>query len=292
MISSARVKLRSAVSSTIVVKRNLGVRGRTWAGPAIGRILLCFLVGCSAIYADIPTPVRPAPSLPQEPGPPDDILSLAIREATIPNRTRDGRSWGKDKGDLPDPYVVILLDDKEILRSEARSDTLHPDWSDTKPQNHRIPPNSDVRVEIWDENTLVSHPICSQHVGHLHDSTDDGTYEGNCDSGARFVLLVEPAVAQIGLGFSYEPGGGGIRITDVVPASPAGRLGLSEGDTILSIDSRPLDGLDRAQLRNLVDTQARGGLRCKILRKSGKNENITIHEGPLYVPTAHQSAFK
>jgi hypothetical protein len=241
---------------------------------------------------EIPTPVRPAPAGAQEPGPPEDMVSLGVEEATIPPRSRDGRPWGEGGEALPDPYVIVFLGDEELLRTESRSNTLHPSWSDQKPHNYRIPLDGVVRVEIWDESGLVSHPLCSRSITHLHSSADVGTYEGNCDSGARFVLLVEPAASQLGLGFSYEVTGEGLRITRVEPASPAGRLKLSVGDTIVSIGERSVGGLDRAQAINLVDTGAKGGLRCKVQRENGKVEAMTLREGPLYVPNAERSYFK
>ena len=58
--------------------------------------------------------------------------------------------------------------------------------------------------------------------------------------------------ASTGIGVEVMPTDDGVRITSVLPGSPAGRQGLSTGDRILEIDGTSLAGLTSDEIEKLV----------------------------------------
>jgi len=52
------------------------------------------LAGCPAVYPELGTRMRPMPAgIALDPPPPGDLRWVRIVSASVPARTRDGRSW-------------------------------------------------------------------------------------------------------------------------------------------------------------------------------------------------------
>ena len=136
--------------------------------------------------------------------PPSDVFYLWVQSAHVPTKTPDGRSWDKLGGSAPDVYAILFVDQVEVARTVIVPNSFEPNWTDSKPTNYKVTPKTEVRVELWDDNTLVSHPICNQVVKDIADAASVGSVELNCESGASLVITVTPPKAKIGLGFSYR----------------------------------------------------------------------------------------
>ena len=240
-------------------------------------------VACGAVYPELKTPVRPArPGKTLKPPPPNDILFVSFAGAEIPAKTRDGRAWDSTGGALPDPFGKLIVNDKEIIRTPIHSNTLNPTWPDAKKANYKIALGSSVRVEVWDANAINHHPICVKRVRNLHASADQGELEVRCNSGARVRLLVEPARPRIGLGFFYELRTQGIYVTRVVEESPAGRIKLSPGDQILKIEGKSVRDMEEGEAKSRINARGQTGIALTLKRTSGKIEDVTLKEGPIY----------
>src|SRR6478752_7001266 len=240
-------------------------------------------IACGAVYPEISTPVRAAGTRRLEPPPPSDLVFLKFAAAHIPNHTRDGRQWDSVGGAAPDPFAKLLVEDKEILLTPVQANTLTPTWPDQKLGNYRIPQGVPVRVELWDSNALNNHPICVETIGNiLAEASDEQNLELRCDSGAMIEIVVQPAHAKFGLGLYYEFGSDEIHVTRVIVESPAGRAKLTRGDQLVSIQGRPVKGMDAETARSLINANVSTGVTFSVQHMDGSQGEVTLKDGPIY----------
>ncbi|MGE5786858.1 MAG: PDZ domain-containing protein, partial [Myxococcales bacterium] len=252
-----------------------------WGFWGVG--LAAMVVGCAALYPTLSTPVRGAVSVDQyEPPPPKDILFVTIKSARIPVKTRDGRNWDQVGGHAPDPFAVLFVDDKEVLRTPVVSNTLQPKWPTPEPVNLKVPSRASVRIEVWDDNALVSHPICNERVHRIEEAVDLGELEIPCESGATVVLSVEPPKARLGIGLFYEMRGKEAYVLRVVAASPAGRAGLLPEDQILSADGRAVSNMIAGELQGIFNSKSKVGVELEVKGRDGERRKLTLMDEPMY----------
>lgn len=244
---------------------------------------------CTAVYPELLTPVRPVPpGAKLDPEPPSDLVYLTLESADIPERTRDGRTWDRVGGAAPDPFVIVFVDDKELFRTPIEPDTLKPTWPGQKRRNYTIDPEAEVRVELWDANTIASRPICVQRIRNLPRRLDDEPRVIVCGSGARIRLLAAPARARWGIGMYYELRTEQVHVSRVIRESPAARAELARGDRILEIQGKDVKALSADELRTLVNMNARGGLELRVRSIDGRERKLTLKDGPMY-PAADEA---
>jgi membrane-associated protease RseP (regulator of RpoE activity) len=241
------------------------------------------LAGCSAVYPEVATPVKPvAAGQTLSPPPPEDLFYIRLERATIPARTRDGRSWDSVGGSAPDPFVKVMLDDRELFRTPTESDTLTPTWPDAVKANYRVPKGATLRFELWDANPINNHPICVRDVRSLTDHVRAGFLEIDCDSGAKIRVTTEPAHARFGLGMRYEFRTQAIYVTRVALESPAARAGLRAGDRIMRILGKEVASIDQETARSLINANAPTGVSLTIKKPDGVVVDVTVKDGPIY----------
>jgi membrane-associated protease RseP (regulator of RpoE activity) len=248
---------------------------------------LCFaalaVTACGAVYPEVQTPARaPAAGARLLPEPPQDLLYVRFASAVIPETTRDGRKWDSVGGAAPDPFAKLFVRDTEVYRTPVQANTLKPTWPDGIGRNYRIPLRSPVRVEVWDSNAINNHPICVRDVNNIHEESHAGTLELVCDSGAKVTLIVEPAHAKVGLGLSYEFRTESVYVTRVPIESPAARVGLKPGDQIIRIQGKDVGGLDEAEARSAINSNAPTGVTLSVKRADGSTIDLTLKDGPIY----------
>lgn len=253
-------------------------------GALLGVGLLT-LVGCGAVYPEMKTPRRPVPeNYKAEPSPPAELLYVDFQGATIPAKTRDGRAWDEVGGSAPDPMAKLVVDGKDLIVTPVQPNTFSPTWPNQKRRNYRIPLGKSVLVEVWDTNALNNHPICRQKIANIHEEAHGGIVEVNCPSGARVVLDVRPADPVIGLGFDYElMGNGVVRVTRVVPESPAGRAGITAGAKITHLQGKAVKDLDALQVQSTVNANSRTGLEMDLAEGDGTVKHVKVREAAMYV---------
>lgn len=241
-------------------------------------------LGCGVVYPEVATPLRmPPPDFKLEPPPPGDLLYIRFKGAVIPPRTRDGRKWDTVGNAAPDPYAKLIVNGKELILTPVQSDTARPTWPDQKHANYRIPSGANVKVEVWDSNALVAHPICHEEVLDIHDQVElEHAREINCDSGARVLLLVEPAHGRIGLGFYYEVGTDHGAITRVITESPAAREQIKPGERIVAVQGKPVDGMVDGQLKSLINANSAMGVTLRLREPNGRERDVTLKDGGVY----------
>jgi hypothetical protein len=238
-------------------------------------------LGCGAVYPELSTAVRaPAPGAALEPGPAEDLYYFYFEGAVLPARTQDGREWG---GAGPDSYAKLRLGERDLLVTPAERATRKPTWPDQERANYRIPEDAPLFVEVWDARAISDHPICSVRVVNISGLREDGGGTLQCDSGARVFVHVATARAVLGIGLFYElRGSGGVRVTRVLPRSPAERAGLGSGDTVLSIEGVPVTELDALGVRSKINANLRTGVTLVTSRDGGAPRTVELFEGPIY----------
>lgn len=251
----------------------------------LGAAFSCSLAlwGCAILYPTLSTPVRGlVPEDAYDPPPPKDLMIVSLKSARIPNKTRDGRSWDKVGGDAPDPFAVLFVDEVEVLRTPVASNNFEPKWPAPKTFNLKIPTKAKVRVEVWDDNALVPHPICNEPIHRLQDAAELGESEINCESGAVVVLTVRPPRARLGIGLFYELRGNEAFVSRVVAASSAGRAGLKPGDQILRADGRLVKQMKSGELESIFNGKSRHGVDLEVRVAGGGTRKLKVADEPMY----------
>jgi len=254
---------------------------------ALGRTLLLAalgLLGCSAVYPEIATPLRTPPAdFRLVPPAPPDVFYFRFAGADIPTRTRDGRKWDAVGGEAPDPFAKLILNGKDLIVTSVESDTLRPTWPDQDRANYRFRQSDVLTVEVWDSNPLTNHPICREKVPSLHEFVkgDEPYMEIECDNGGRVRLLVQPAHGRLGLGFWYELRTGQAFVTRVLGESPAGRGGLHAGDEIVAVQGQAVATMEDGKLQSVVNANSSLGLKLSLKSASGARD-VTVKDGAIY----------
>ncbi|MEJ7730137.1 MAG: PDZ domain-containing protein [Polyangiaceae bacterium] len=265
--------------------------------PALGRIAralaalvaLATLGGCPAVYPELGTGVHKAP--PErvlEPAPPEDMRWIRIVSARIPERARDGRTWGQAFGSLPDPYAKLFVDNKELIRTPAQADTLEPTWPSAPRGNFRIARDAKLRIEIWDNNPINDRPIGVRDLGRVSEEQRIGKQiRVELDGGAEVIIAYEAAHAMLGLGLWYELRSETVYITRMLEQSPAERAGLIRGDQVVQIAGRAVELMTPDEVRSAFGSVPVSGIPLLVQHPDGATLTVTLKEGPIY-PTFGQ----
>lgn len=253
-------------------------RSAHWLG------LLAACSACGAVYPEVATPInRAPPGVKLDPPPPGDVLYVQFDSAEIPPKTRDGRRWDAMGGEAPDVFAKLIVDERELIVTPVESNTLKPTWPDQLRANYRIRSGAQIKVELWDSNPMINHPVCSEVVLNMHDQASEARpLEIDCDSGARVILRVEPAHAKLGLGMWYELRSGAVAVTRVLAESPAARAGLRRGDEITKIQGEDVKTMEEGRAQSLINANASVGVALEIRRGPGQTEAIKLKSGPIY----------
>jgi len=246
-------------------------------------LLAAAVSACSAVYPEIQTPVRSLDSRQVDPAP-KEIVWIRLKGATVPSETRDGRKWGGDlSGHAPDPYALLFMNGKLLLRTPVQSSTLSPTWPVGPAGNFRLIDGDRFRVELWDSTTLHDHPIGVKEIGSLNEEISmAGEVDVECDTGARVRVAFEPAHGRLGLGFYYELRVGEVYVTRVYEESPAGRAGIKPTDQILTLDGKPVDKMKPAEVQSILNTPHLDGLAMTIRHTGSQPAQLSLREGSIY----------
>ena len=83
---------------------------------------------------------------------------LTVERVRVAQHTPSGGDWDGD-GTPPDPYVVIKVDDVQLLRTQTRENTSEATW--TESISFVLNSGTRVQVEVWDDDFLVPEGIAA-----------------------------------------------------------------------------------------------------------------------------------
>jgi hypothetical protein len=244
-----------------------------------------FSFACGAVYPEISTPLRAPPAgFRFEPPPPADVYFIRFKQAIIPKKTRDGRSWDSVGGEAPDPYGKIRVNGKDLIVTPLQSDSLTPTWPDQEPANYRIRSTDRVVVELWDSNPLNNQPICSEAITDIGAAaqSEEPFLEVRCDNGGRIELIVKPAHGKLGLGVQYELRTEQAFITRVLEESPGGRAKLRPGDEILAVQGTRVAAMEEGKLQSLINANAALGVKLSVRSGNEAPRDVTLRDGSVF----------
>jgi hypothetical protein len=241
-----------------------------------------FLTACPAVYPELKTPVRPAQGE-LEPPPPAELRWVAFKGATVPKDESALRAWGVIGSAAPNPYAVLLVNGKELLKTSSQSSTYEPTWPTAPTGNFWIRNTDKLRVELWNSHPVKDHPIGVRDLGPLDESAKStGSIEVSWPSGAALQIAVEPAHARKGFGLSYDLRIGAASVTAVYEQCPAARAGIKVGDEILAVNGKLTSQMGDGELQTLFNSPKPQGLSIKLRHEDGKDLTVTLKEGSIY----------
>lgn len=242
------------------------------------------LTSCAALFPELPTKTVPAPQSAQPDAPPPPQLKwVRVLAAKVPAKTRDGRNWDQVFGSLPDPYVKIFVNDRELFRTNPQPDTLEPTWPDSPRGNFELGADDRVRVELWDSNPLSDTPIGTKLVGKLSGDGFGGRENRiELEGGAEVTLAVEPAHALYGFGFWYELRNNAAIVTRLYAYGPAKRAGMEPGDELLEIGAKKVSSMSSDEIRSAIGAAPSEGLPLVIRHPNANTAKIKLQEGFIY----------
>ncbi len=240
-------------------------------------------VGCAAVFPELSTRFSEAPDLGTfDPPPPPDRYRLRVVSGKVPAKTRDGREWDKAFGSLPDPYATVFVNEKQLFRTNAQTDTLEPTWPDSPKGNFLFAVGDKVEVQLWDSSAFNDSPIGQLERTITLDNIDAGEVRFDMNGGGEVVLEIKPAEAVWGAGFWFELRNDSVHVTRLIEGSPASRAELKPGDEIVSIDGKPLSAMTLAERRSLLAAFPAKGYQLSLKRRDGSTLEVPLKEGPIY----------
>ncbi len=249
----------------------------------LGLLAASLLAGCPAVYPELGTRTRPFPQgQVLDPPPPTELRWIRFISGTVPERTRDGRSWQKN-GKLADPYAKLIVNGKELLKTQVEHDTLTPTWPGSPSGNFKVTADDKFRIELWDSNAINDSPICVQEVRAIaEDQLVEKKIRIHCDSGGEAILAFEDAHAIKGAGLWYELRTDSCFVTRLLEGSPAARAGLEPGDQILEMGGRKVSAMSSDEVRSTFNAIPIDGLALQARHASGTVVSAILKEGPIY----------
>jgi hypothetical protein len=244
--------------------------------------LLPLVSGCAVVYPEVQTPLRDVPGGREvEPAPPKDLFYIAFAGADVPELTRDGRQWHELGSKLPDPFAILMVNGKPLIKTNTETSTRKPTWADAPKGNFRIQPGDRLRVELW-EASLVNKAMCVKDIGAVQNEwLAEKRVEVECESGAHITLTFEPARGQLGYGFFYEHRTMSVGVTRVFEESPAARAGLRPGDEIVLVGDRMATKMKPTELDSFLAASRGDGVRITT-RRGGEQKELQIKEAAVY----------
>lgn len=240
------------------------------------------LSACAAVFPELSTRFDKAPAVGSlDPPPPDDRHFLRVVKGRVPPRARDGRTWDQAFGSLPDPYVRVFVNDKELMKTKSASDTLEPVWDTSPGGNYQIQVGDKVEVQLWDSNPL-NDGIIGKKAFRLEAEQLGAEIDLELSGECGVTIAVLPAKAIWGAGFWYELRRGGARVTRVVDASPASRAGIQKGDEIVMLDGKPVETQSVDEVRSTLGAIPTQGVSLTVRHIDGTTLQANVKEGPIY----------
>lgn len=249
--------------------------------PFLVPVLLLVLVGC--VYPRRRTSLSPISEGSVMGVPPAHLVRVTFQGATVPPRPRSGLEWDED-GTPPDPFVRLHRNGELIYESEPAEDALEATFDAAITENLELPPNAELRLELWDDDPVRPQPIGVWHGTGLPRSAIPGAdVRVQLEGRAEIVFRVGPAQAFRGSGvLLYEARKSELRLVEVIPLSPMGRAGLGEGDAVLAIDGAAIGDLSEGDAASRLSRVGHEEATLRVRHADGTEDEIEIDTRPVW----------
>ena len=87
-------------------------------------------------------------------------------------------------------------------------------------------------------------------------------------------------VAVSGEGLPWNPTLKSVRIAKVVPGSPAAKAGITDGDFIVAIEGKPVEGAKANDLKPYMEREIGQAVQLAIKKPSGEVKTLSVVAGP------------
>ena len=246
-------------------------------------VLISVLAACA--YPRRSTSLSPATGEVQALDAPTNVWRLRLGSATIPPRRRGGLDWDPDGG-LPDAFVRILRGDELVFESPVEENTLDPSFDVLLPKNVWLPPDRELRIEVWDRDEGPSNdPIgVWRGQGLPSNALPDADARITLEGGAALSFRVMSPHPHRGVGIAeFEVRGAELKVLSVMEHSPASRAGIAAGDSIVAIGDRAVDDLDDAQAASALSMAADRQASLRVRKASGQEETVELDRGYVWL---------
>ncbi len=215
---------------------------------------------------------------------PPHVWQLTVVDAQIRPRRPGDLSWD-DNGGLPDAFVRIYRNEEQVWESDTIDDSLTPRFDAALPRNFRAGEADQLRIEVWDSDTVGADPIGIYRSRGLPPTAVPGTDARILLEGGSYVSIrVEPPTAHRGLGIEeYEVRPDELEVLRVLPFSPAGRANLQAGDRIVAIGDQRVSALNDAQAASALSMAVTRHSALTIVRGSGTEQVVQPDDGYIWL---------
>jgi len=166
---------------------------------------------------------------------PAGVYGLRLQQAEARQVKLSGLAWDDD-GSLPDVFVRIFVEGRQVWQSEVATDDDTPVWNAGLPRNVVVPKDAHLRVELWDwDSAITSDPMGYVERRGLPNGLPGTESRLVLNTGAVVTLMVLAPEPRRGVGMSVELRPSELKVLSVEPYSPAARAGIKVGDRIVSI---------------------------------------------------------
>lgn len=87
-------------------------------------------------------------------------------------------------------------------------------------------------------------------------------------------------VAVSGEGLPWNPTLKSVRIAKVVPGSPAAKAGIADGDFIVAIEGKPVEGAKANDLKPYMEREIGQAVQLAIKKPTGEVKTLSVVAGP------------
>lgn len=247
--------------------------------------LLAVLAASGCAYPRKQTVMNPAPpDRVKADERPKDMWSLRIVDAELPQTKPGGLPWDSD-GTPPDPFVRVLVNERQVWESPVKKDTRTPSWNILLPRNVEIPENAVFRIELWDHDSAVSaDPAGSiQREGLPATALPDANARLTLDNLAMLTLVASAPRAHQGVGLYVEVRSDALLVLEVERYSPAFRAGVLKGDRIVGIGPQRVSELGGDEAVSDLSLAIDRDLSLTLADEKGHERQVTLDKGFIWL---------
>lgn len=247
-------------------------------------VMVCLASSPACAYPRRTTPLSALPATMVRPeDAPADMWQIVLVGADVPPRQRSGLPWDDDDSDPPDPFVRILIRDREVWQGPTTENNGHPVWNASPNQNVILDRSERIRFEVWDDDGMASDPIGIYEGRALADAIVGADTILKLEGGATLTVRIDYPKPHAGTGIAlYEVHKTALVILEVLPNSPASRAGLAAGDQITAIDDRMIDELGRHRAETALALAVQNQSELTV-ETAGKFRQLKLDQGYVWI---------